>query len=172
MSADTDCAFKLRLYWVSAAVVANAPAMTTGTGARLDAITPFPTLHIVLVNPMAPVPSDKTAQVFRALGLAPVPASITEYARPRPPSFERAAVVIDFIARHDNQWTASACSVVPGIADVIAALKRLPDCRVARMSGAGPTCFGLFESLEAAQKAACDLRIAYPNWWIHPTRLC
>ena len=57
------------------------------------------------------------------------------------------------------------------IGDVLSALHDLPSCRLARMSGSGATCFGLFETEEAASAAAQRLRAAHPDWWIEETML-
>ena len=35
-------------------------------------------------------------------------------------------------------------SLLPAIADIKAALAAQPGCRIAAMSGSGPTCFGIF----------------------------
>ncbi|MET0481912.1 MAG: 4-(cytidine 5'-diphospho)-2-C-methyl-D-erythritol kinase, partial [Aestuariivirgaceae bacterium] len=42
-------------------------------------------------------------------------------------------------------------------------------CRLARMSGSGATCFGLFEDLEAAEAAGQRLRAE--GWWAAATML-
>jgi 4-diphosphocytidyl-2-C-methyl-D-erythritol kinase len=55
---------------------------------------------------------------------------------------------------------------VPAIADVLAALAARPGCRLARMSGSGATCFGLFAAGPATLVAADALRRARPAWWI------
>jgi 4-diphosphocytidyl-2-C-methyl-D-erythritol kinase len=35
------------------------------------------------------------------------------------------------------------------------------------MSGSGATCFGIFEDGAEAQRAAQDIRLAHPQWWVH-----
>jgi 4-diphosphocytidyl-2-C-methyl-D-erythritol kinase len=50
-------------------------------------------------------------------------------------------------------------------------LQALPDCRLARMSGSGATCFGLFPTNAAAAAAARTLRVGYPQWWVRATVL-
>jgi 4-diphosphocytidyl-2-C-methyl-D-erythritol kinase len=39
----------------------------------------------------------------------------------------------------------------------------MPDCLLARMSGSGATCFGLFPNAAAAEAVARAL--ARPGWW-------
>ena len=57
------------------------------------------------------------------------------------------------------------------IAVVLAELRKLAGCRLARMSGSGATCFGLFDSSRAAAAAARSLRAGHPNWWVRATVL-
>ena len=64
--------------------------------------------------------------------------------------------------RRRNDLEAPAIAIPPVIADVLAALARAPDCRLARMSGSGATCFGLFASLRAAAAAAARCARSIP----------
>ena len=57
------------------------------------------------------------------------------------------------------------------IAETLAALRALPDCRLARMSGSGATCFALFPSAHAASAGATTLKAAQPAWWVRATTL-
>jgi 4-diphosphocytidyl-2-C-methyl-D-erythritol kinase len=60
---------------------------------------------------------------------------------------------------------------VPEIADVIVALAGSPRCKFAGLSGAGPTCYGIYPSLVDAEAAARRLRSASPRWWVAATAL-
>jgi 4-diphosphocytidyl-2-C-methyl-D-erythritol kinase len=57
------------------------------------------------------------------------------------------------------------------IGTVLAALRALPGCRLARMSGSGATCFALFDTRHAAEAAARALARAQPGWWVCATAL-
>jgi 4-diphosphocytidyl-2-C-methyl-D-erythritol kinase len=70
-----------------------------------------------------------------------------------------------------NDLEQSAIKLQPAIADVLAALRGLSGCRLARMSGSGATCFGLFDSRRRAAAAAQELRAAHPDWWVRATVL-
>jgi 4-diphosphocytidyl-2-C-methyl-D-erythritol kinase len=85
-----------------------------------------------------------------------------------PPSRDE---VIAFVLRHGNDLEAPAIALHPAIAPALAALRALAGCRLARMSGSGASCFGLFDSKRAAAAAARALRVAHPQWWIRPTVL-
>jgi 4-diphosphocytidyl-2-C-methyl-D-erythritol kinase len=54
---------------------------------------------------------------------------------------------------------------------VLAALARQPGCLLARMSGSGATCFGLFTTPAAAQAAAQNLKVRQASWWVGATEL-
>ncbi len=123
-----------------------------GVGERIS----YPELKlpeaIVLVNPNL---SLSTPDVFRALGLA-----IGQNHRD----------ALDFknslVWRNDLTDAAIACR--PEIADVLAALS---PAKVARMSGSGATCFGLVETLSAAETLAKSIAKAQPNWWVKAAKL-
>ena len=59
----------------------------------------------------------------------------------------------------------------PTLGEVIAALGQAPGCRIARMSGSGATCFGLFDDCRKAAVAAQALARGNPAWWVKPTLL-
>jgi 4-diphosphocytidyl-2-C-methyl-D-erythritol kinase len=67
-----------------------------------------------------------------------------------------------------NDLETPARRLVPQIADMLHALS---GARIARMSGSGATCFGLFESEAARDAAAARIAAAYPRWWLSQTRL-
>lgn len=135
----------------------------TGIGEHLEAIEALPDLPIVLVNPQTSVPADKTVRVFKALGAGP---SARPGYRPATPaaSLTQLHSVIEFARAHGNDLAAPAQRVVPKTADVLKALNSLRGCRHASVSGAGPTCFGLFDSLADADTAA--IARDHPGWWV------
>ena len=76
-----------------------------------------------------------------------------------------------FLAAQPNDLEAPAIVLQPVIGKVLAALDELDSCRLARMSGSGTTCFGLFDSDEVASAAAQRLRKHHPDWWVEETVL-
>ena len=57
------------------------------------------------------------------------------------------------------------------IENILQALSAQDGCDLARMSGSGSCCFGLFESAELAKRAADDLTHDNPDWWVCATTL-
>lgn len=76
-----------------------------------------------------------------------------------------ATAFIDELSSYKNDLQGSAIALNPKIQHVLEAINQLPSCRLARMSGSGATCFGLFETVEQAVKAADILSSKY-SWWI------
>jgi 4-diphosphocytidyl-2-C-methyl-D-erythritol kinase len=141
------------------------PARLRGLGERLDPIRGLPELPLVLVNPRHPVP---TGAVFAGLASGQ-PCPPRAPGLPTHPSQAQLAV---WLAQSRNDLEAPAMALEPAIAEVLTALRADPDCLVARMSGSGATCFGLFPSREAAVRAAETIRVGQAGWWIVPTSAC
>jgi 4-diphosphocytidyl-2-C-methyl-D-erythritol kinase len=89
---------------------------------------------------------------------------------PLPASGEREQASRDallaWLASEGNDLEPAAISIAPPIADVLGAIAGLAGCRLARMSGSGSACFGLFDSARAASAAARRLAAAHPSWWV------
>jgi 4-diphosphocytidyl-2-C-methyl-D-erythritol kinase len=138
------------------------PRRMRGIGDILSDPLDLPRLFAVLVNPGVAV---ATADVFAALAAPPAGQS-GPAAEPLGP-----AALLAEIAGGRNDLEAPAIELEPAIAVVLAVLRKLPGCRLARMSGSGPTCFGLFDSSRTASAAARTLRVGYPAWWVRATVL-
>jgi 4-diphosphocytidyl-2-C-methyl-D-erythritol kinase len=137
------------------------PRLMRGIGDVLSAPLELPRLFAVLVNPGVAV---STREVFAAL--LPPAAPTAPLATPA-----GSAALMAEIAAGRNDLEGPAIELEPAIADLLAALRKLPGCRLARMSGSGATCFGLFGSTAAATAAARTLRVRYPAWWVRATVL-
>lgn len=152
-----------------------------GIGERLSAAPDLPPLAAVLVNPQVAVPSDKTAQVFRALAAGAAPSTSSPGPSPSRQGREQSAAppaatagretLLSFMRAVGNDLTAPACSVVPAIGEVLAALEAAPGCRLAQLSGGGPTCFGIFDGEAQSEAAARRIALAHPSWWVRASRL-
>jgi 4-diphosphocytidyl-2-C-methyl-D-erythritol kinase len=138
------------------------PVIMSGIGERLEPVPAVPPLWLVLVNPGVGV---STPAVFKALAGAR-----STVAEPRLPPADPAGFFA-WVAARGNDLEAPACGLAPVIRDVLAALRRLPGCRLARMSGSGATCYGLFENEDAARGAASALADGQESWWVAPARL-
>jgi len=73
------------------------------------------------------------------------------------------------LAEQTNDLEPPAMALQPSIAAVLAVLRETPGCVLARMSGSGATCFGLFGTPDEALAAEKTLSIAQPKWWVKAT---
>lgn len=140
--------------------------MMRGIGDILSDPLQLPALHAVLVNPGVRVP---TGEVFAAVDAAAGKdgqGALDESMLPRARDG-----LIAVLAEHGNDLEPPAISLQPAIATVLTSLRRLRGCALARMSGSGATCFGLFGSARAAAAAAKELRARQPAWWVRATIL-
>lgn len=138
------------------------PVVMSGIGERLDPVPALPPLWLVLVNPGVGV---STAAVF-----AGREGGFSEVAEPKLPPLGLPALV-DWLAARPNDLEAPARRLAPAVEGVLAALAGTTDCLLARMSGSGATCFGLFEDQAAARHAAEALALQHPSWWVVPALL-
>lgn len=137
------------------------PARMRGLGERLDPVRGLPDLPLVLVNPGRPL---ATASVFRALS-GPFRAAARPPLRALP-SLVQLAV---WLAESRNDLEPPARRLEPEIGRVLDDLASLSGCLVARMTGSGATCFGLFGDRGEAETGALLLRRRRPDWWIRAT---
>ena len=134
--------------------LASQPARMGGVGETLSMAPELPACGIVLVNPGV---SLATAEVFRTrAGGFSTPAEL-------PVSWPDVGAMARDLAVLSNDLEPPAIALRPVIGTVLAVLAAVPGCLLARMSGSGATCFGLFPDAPTAEAAARAL--ARPGWW-------
>ena len=141
-----------------------------GGGEVLSGPLELPPLAAVLVNPSVALATKDVFGAFdanrsKAKSSVPLKAALGNNI-----PAERDAL-LEYLAQETNNLEASAILLQPAIGKVLAALRALPQCRLARMSGSGATCFALCDSAAAAKAAAGSLRAKHPKWWIKATVL-
>lgn len=137
--------------------LAGRPTTMTGVGEHLTPAPALPPAWLLLVNPRRPL---STPAVFKARtgGFTP--------AQPLTEAPETAHALAVALAARRNDLTAAAITLEPVVADMLALIAAQPHCLLARMSGSGATCFGLFADQTQAQAAATALTHAQPQWWV------
>lgn len=135
------------------------PAWMTGRGEHIEPIS-LPSIPMVLVNPGVSVStSDVFARVKNRTG--------TGHAKPQ--AIHSVGELVSYLKSTTNDLQTPACEIAPVIGDVLAALSNT-GAFIARMSGSGATCFGIYENDAAAQKVANIIAKAHADWWITDTR--
>ena len=147
---------------------ADVPVCLYGRAVRMQGIgenlTPaaLPALPAVLVNPRREV---STPLAFKGLRRADNPPM------PDLPDMPTVETCLRFLSLQRNDLEPMARAIEPEIDRVLLAIAQHPETRLARMSGSGATCFGLFETREAAERAATALRAEHSGWWVRATVL-
>ncbi len=133
--------------------VAGQPARMRGVGGLLSPVPPLPSCGLLLANPRLPL---ATPTVFRARqgGFS----DLANY----PAGWADAADLADWLRPLGNDLEAAAITLCPDVAAVLAAIAAQPGCLLARMSGSGATCFGLFPTPAEAAAVAAALPA---DWW-------
>jgi len=137
--------------------LSGGPRLVGGIGESMVPPPALPPAWLVLANPRLPV---ATVAVFRERR-GPFSAA-ARWQEALPDAAALAAVLAD----RGNDLAAPACRLAPVIGEVLDELSALPGCLIARVSGSGATCFGLFSDQAAAGRAAEGLAGRRPLWWI------
>jgi 4-diphosphocytidyl-2-C-methyl-D-erythritol kinase len=133
-----------------------------GIGEAVSPLARWRPLSAVLVNPGA---ECLTSDIFQSSGL---PLGEPAFGG-LPPGVMSADVAWLRQCRNDLQHI--AIGRLPVIAETIAMLERCPGIEMARMSGSGATCFGVFPTPSEARDAARSISRARPRWWVRETTL-
>jgi len=144
------------------ACVAGRACYMGGVGTELSPAPALPAAGLLVVNPGIGL---STPSVYRARQGDFTPAMRFD----TPPADARALAAL--LADRRNDLTKPAIAQVPQIATVLDAIAQSEGCLLSRMSGSGATCFGLFDDIAEAARAADAIRAANPNWWVAPGRL-
>ncbi len=130
------------------------PLRAQGIGEMVTPLNSAKPLALVLVNPGVPV---ETAAVFKRLSRKENPA-ISNEPMTKLPGIRQIAVLRNDLER-------SAMAVAPVIAEVLTTLADSQGCRIARMSGSGATCFGVYNTFSQAEAAMNTVKTKRPDWW-------
>lgn len=132
-----------------------------GIGEKMMRMQEMPDMHLVLVTPPSPTPTPEVFKRFarRFSGRYSAPIKFTG----------RRKSLQEWVADlrlYRNDLTDAAIEVSPDIRLALAAIQTTPNCLIARLSGSGATCFGLYDSAGAAKAAVNKLRQEHPHWWV------
>lgn len=134
-----------------------------GVGETLNERSGLGQIFAILVNPGIAVSTKDVFDIFdarydtqttTALSQSNIDVSLLEMAK---------------LGRNDLQE--AAIHIAPIIQIVLDELQAQTDCQLARMSGSGATCFGIFRTQNAAHMAAKTLQNMHPDWWCVATLL-
>ncbi len=134
------------------------PLVAMGIGDIIEPVSAMPAMPAVLVNPNLAL---STPEVFRHL------AHKNNTGIPRPAA-DTADGWITALQTLRNDLQAPAEALQPAISDCCSILSD-SGALLARMSGSGATCFGLYADGQKAAEAAESIRMAHPAWYVCAT---
>lgn len=129
-------------------------AFMRGIGEIVEPIADMGRVHGVLVNPGVGV---STGEIFRQFDRA------NPLAAPKPQKLNGNLIQRAIDGRNDLEPVTQ--KLLPEVEDTLRELRRTSFCKLARMSGSGATCFGLYETEDHARLATHRIRKSQPSWW-------
>lgn len=148
---------------VSASIGADGPMCLTSRTLRAGGIgekIAFETErhhHAVLVHPGIAVPTPAVFAGLQNRDNLAMPADLP--------------ADLNGLAQLRNDLEAPAMALCPVISDALAAIRSTPGCQLARMSGSGASCFGLYDDHANASAAVEVLANSQPRWWVRQAEL-
>ncbi len=144
------------------ACMIGAPALVSGVGEKVALLPVLPMMHVVLVWPGVKLATSRVFAAHQVKG-SNKPLRISDLERPD--NYLKA------LLERGNDLQITAQVLCSEIGKALQLLASSIGCVLSRMSGSGSTCFGLFETQEAAQSAANYIVKKRPSWWVRATRL-
>jgi 4-diphosphocytidyl-2-C-methyl-D-erythritol kinase len=142
-------------------MAAPAPCRMQGRGEHVRPLGPLPELRVLLVNPGLPLSTPAVFAALESRANPPMPERL--------PEWRDAAGLCDWLSGMRNDLEAPARRLRPEIGEVLAQIAAQPGCHLARMTGSGATCFGLFSDPATVRAAAQAL--AAPGRFVAATRV-
>ena len=144
------------------ACMIGAPALVSGVGEKVALLPVLPMMHVVLVWPGVKLATSKVFAAHQVKG---------SYKPLRISNLERRDNYLKALLERRNDLQITAQGLCSEIGKALQLLASTKGCALSRMSGSGSTCFGLFETKEAAKGAANYILNKHPSWWVRATRL-
>lgn len=133
----------------------NGPSIARGLGERLEKAPTLPDFTILLVNPGIPI---STPHLFKQLRYPLIDDNA--------PSLSLSKLDFDIICHTlKNDLEPAALEICPPLSNLLKTIKKQQGCSLARLSGSGATCYGLFHTEKEAQKAEKAIKELYPSYW-------
>jgi 4-diphosphocytidyl-2-C-methyl-D-erythritol kinase len=138
------------------------PSWVEGAGEKIRPVEVAISLWVILINPRITLLTGDVFNAFSGKYTTQMPLFNT-IATPE--------LLLEQLQMTHNSLQPTACALAPEISVVLAAIAALPGCQMARMSGSGATCFGLFLTQAEAVQAKQQLHAVHPQWWCVATPL-
>lgn len=135
-------------------------AFIGGIGEDITSAPPLPAGWLVLVNPGVQLSTPAVFKGWGDLG--------GQYSQPGQFDYGPTdlAELVAIVQTRGNDLATAAIHMAPVIGHVLDALEACDGALMARMSGSGATCFGLFADPAKAAAATFKLAAQHAGWWI------
>ncbi len=133
-----------------------APSIMRGIGDDITPAPEMPEIPILLVTPNIDCPTENVFLHYRE----PFKPQ-THWEGP----FRTSTEVVNALRNTENGLYKAALECVAEIENIIHTINIQKGCLISRMSGSGASCFGLFQTIEAAEKAKQSILQDNPDWW-------
>lgn len=140
--------------------LASCSALMSGIGEVVQPVQDLVPHWLVLANCGRPVP---TGSVFRDLDIS----AGSEASHQAPEGLSSFSGLTEYLGSARNDLQKPAIALEPEIQQCLDALRACDQIALARMSGSGATCFGLFEQEADARAARHALASLHPDWWVY-----
>ena len=131
----------------------NRPAFITGIGEHITEAKINEKFYLVLINPMF---SISTKYVYKKYDQRSSVVNIN----PENMTFE------DVKKRGKNDLQDIVISQYENVKNIIDIIQQTKKCNLARMTGSGPTCYGVYKDAENARINEFELKKKFPQYWI------
>jgi 4-diphosphocytidyl-2-C-methyl-D-erythritol kinase len=135
-------------------------ALMRGIGEDVTPVLDLGQIPAIIVNPLIAV---STGAIFKAFD------SVERETEPEQNATQGSLLERALTGQNDLQSV--AIENAPVISRVLSEIKTQDTCQLARMSGSGASCFGLFETKTAAKAAASAIKKSNPKWWVKACQL-
>lgn len=133
-----------------------------GAGEKLGDTVSIPELYAVLIHPAKRCDTKTIFKTYNKPFASPVD---------RVTGFSDQNACLAFLKTTQNMLLTSAVKHVPEIQNCLAQLEDSQGCLIARMSGSGSSCFGIYDNQEDTKAAQKTLQETNPDWWVKSTTL-
>ncbi|MCB1388861.1 MAG: 4-(cytidine 5'-diphospho)-2-C-methyl-D-erythritol kinase [Rhodobacteraceae bacterium] len=141
-------------------LAAPTPMRMRGLGEQVDPVPGVPALWLLLVNPGQALSTPAVFRALRSRQNPPMPRDL--------PRWPDARALCAWMAETRNDLQPPAQALLPAVGGVLYDIRRQPGCLLARMTGSGATCFGIFDT--AAARDAAASAVSAPGRFVMATR--
>ena len=142
----------------------QSPAFCSGIGEVIEPVINMPKLYLLLVNPNKTLLTKNVFKNNKQINTQKITNKTLDFSN----DYNK---IIEFLAELKNDLTEAAVALMPEIKDILDLLNSQDGCEISRMSGSGPTCFGVFKSLNQVKNAQSNILNFLPNHWVKITKI-